>query len=36
MQQFGLSNAAVIQFVDDGFATEAFHYIVTEPDVANH
>lgn len=35
MRGFGISGAVARQFIDDGFTTEAFHYVITTPDIAD-
>lgn len=35
-QQFGLAGSAAVHYINDGFTTEAQHYVVTTPAVADH
>ena len=34
-RQFGLQGSAAVQFVKDGFSTEAYHYVIARPGIAD-
>ncbi len=33
LRQFGIGHASAVQFIHDGFSTEAYHYVIASPEI---